>query len=211
MYWKDKNLFSEELHLEILNLLLWREDKPKLLYPACAPWICGVLVRNLPEVNKKNMLFTVLNSLLGELYLCWKIIRGCANLSDWKTLGVHAENGSFWSHHQHIDETLCCHLMPFSCESLCIGFLKSSSYWKKKKQTQTSANCQMSVIQKSKPKWTIFLLSILSPLRLLPPVSCHEFIFQYERSRISIQTVECTYTYHFYYFIIVIFSRATIA
>lgn len=133
MYWKDKNLFSEELHLEILNLLLWREDKPKLLYPACAPWICGVLVRNLPEVNKKNMLFTVLNLLLGELYLCWKIIRGCANLSDWKTLGVHAENGSFWSHHQHIDETLCCHLMPFSCESLCIGFLKSSSYWKKKK------------------------------------------------------------------------------
>jgi len=64
------------------------------------------------------MLFTVLNLLQVELYLYCKICRKCANLSDWKTLGLHAEKDSFWSNQQNISETLCCHLTQFSCECL---------------------------------------------------------------------------------------------
>lgn len=60
---ENKNLFSEELHLERLGFLLGREDKPKLLHSACAPWTYGVLVRKLLEVKKKNMLSIVLSLL----------------------------------------------------------------------------------------------------------------------------------------------------
>lgn len=66
--WKDK-LFSEELHLESLDLLAFC---PKLL----SLWSCGALSCNQQQVKKKNMLFIVLNLLQGELFSAEKYTGG---------------------------------------------------------------------------------------------------------------------------------------
>lgn len=55
------------------------------------------------------------------------MFRGYANLCDWKTLEVHAQNASFWSHQKNTNEALYCQPTQFSCESLELFSLKASA------------------------------------------------------------------------------------